>query len=119
MNTQASGFTAKRQLTLPSVKFEKGASKYLKFNEAMHAGSVIKGSGDRAKTVPAVLANVTDLQTGQTCQFAVPPSVEAALKSGYATDGYVGLSFEITKHNRREQKGFPDYSVTEVEGKKK
>lgn len=114
MNASASGFTPVRQLTLPMIKFNKNASKYLKFNEVMHAGSVLKGSGERAKAVPATLANVTDLQSGTVLQFVVPPSVEAAIKSGYTGDGYVGLCFEIKKHNRREEKGFPDYSVTEV-----
>lgn len=119
MNASANQFQAVRVLTLPTVKFEKGASKYLRFDEPIHAGSVVKGAGERARAVPVQQATVTDLQTGQKTILNVPPTVEVALTSSYPNSGYVGLSFEITKHNRRVEKGFPDFSVTEVKAANK
>jgi len=111
----AGEFKRSKKLTLPVVKFEMDKAKYLLITAAMHVGKRLKGSGAKSQMEPATLCNVVDLQTGEEMQLICATLVKSILTENYDNHSYVGHAFEVTKHNKREGKGYYDYSIDEVE----
>jgi hypothetical protein len=107
--------TTKKKLTLPIVKFEKDLPRAVKITTAMHVGKQLKGTGDKSKMEPATLCNVIELDNdNREAQMICASIVKSVLSENYENDSYVGLCFSVTKHNKREGKGYYDYSIDEI-----
>ena len=126
-------FTVKRHATLPLLKPEINTPIYFQFSEAVKIGKQVEKDKDAA-----IIANGIDLSTGEPCQFLVPAVMQGILHDDYGApkfgtinkgdpvseieprdpkqkaDAYVGLSFEIIKHEKGQKRYHP-MSVTEIE----
>ncbi|MGH9780176.1 MAG: hypothetical protein ACRD33_00020 [Candidatus Acidiferrales bacterium] len=104
----------KRKLTLPVVRFETDKPQYVVIVGRMHVGRSLKGTGDKSRMEPATLAECVDIESGELKLLICSAMVKSVLDENYPDDSYVGVGFQIVKHNKRDGKGYFDYSVDEV-----
>ena len=131
--SKAINFTVKKNLTLPVLKMGIDKPVFIKFNEAMKIGKQI---GDKDAALVAV---VTNLETGETLQMLVPAVMQGVLHDEYgaphygtaekgapvtelepriegqAPDSYVDKCFMITKHEKQSGKQYHPHTVQEIE----
>jgi hypothetical protein len=108
-------FKVLKNVTLPLIKLEIDTPEYVKLTGTMFVGKEVKGTGDKAKMEPAVLCHCVNLQTGENAQIIVNAVVKENLNDNYPENSYVGKSFELIKHDKREGKRYNDFSITEIE----
>lgn len=117
----------KKALTLPVLKLVKDVPTYIRFDSPMRIGKKVEADKD-----PAIVADVTDLETGEVFQFLVPAVVQGVLHDEFgapkfgkleakgdiveldAGDGlnrYVGQGFEITDKGKAEGKKYKGMTV--------
>lgn len=105
-----------KNVTMPTLSLKSGQSAYVKFVGAIYLGKELKPAkeGD-PQQAPANLANVVNLETGETMQLIVSAVVKANINESYPKDGYVGKCFEIAKLAQRAGKRYFDFRLTEIE----
>ncbi len=108
-------FKVVKNVTVPLLKLVEEKAEYVQLTGAMFQGKEVKGTGDKAKMEPAILCHCINLTTGEVAQIIVNAVVKENLKEAYPDDSYVGKSFEIIKHAKREGKRYNDFSITEIE----
>lgn len=122
-------FKVKRKITLPLIKPAIDVPVYVKIDEPIFVGKQI---GDKDA---AILANVTDLETGESAQIIIPSVLQGILHDGFgaakfgakekggavvelvaaSSNDYVGKGFMLTKHKKASGKQYNPYSVAELE----
>jgi hypothetical protein len=112
--TLPAGFTAKRNVILPTLSLQVGQPRVLRFNDAMRQ-STINDPDPKKKMKPATICGVTDVQSKENYNMIVPAVLESSLKEGYKDDAYVGLTFYVLKKPKRPGKRYFDFELTEVE----
>lgn len=105
-------FKKTRAITLPLFKWQNGVERYYRIDASIFQGKQIKG--DTSGKEPAFLANVTDLETGETGQIILGTVLRGILHDEFPEDTYVGRSFAITQ-SRDAGKDYNHYSVIEIE----
>lgn len=105
-----------RAVTLPTLRLVEETAVHVTVTGAMHV-STAQQRPDRDGKVkePATVMGVTDLDSGEVTQVIVGAVLKGILNETYPKDGYVGKSFEITKHAKATGKRYNTYSVFEIE----
>lgn len=109
-------FKKVRVVTLPLFKWQANLERYYRFDGAMFQGKPMKenvAEGAKKKE-PAILANVTDLETGEQGQIILGKVLQEILTEDYPADAYVGKCFAI-EQRKIAGKDYNGYSVTEIE----
>lgn len=114
--TNASGFTRKKAVTLPSFVIKKeGDVRNFLFTSAMRKSDVVTKDKDGKAQEPATVANVTDLNSGEEGIYLVNTVVAENLRKMYPDDGYVQKKFEIEHKGKKDGKRYGSFSVYELE----
>ena len=109
-------YTRVRSVTLPTLKLVEEQTVHVTITSAMVQSKVAqKPKAGEAPKEPATVCNVTDLDTGALAQMICGAALKGVLNESYANDGYVGKSFEITKHAKAAGKRYNTYSVFEID----
>lgn len=113
-------FARTKAVTLPVFKMVEETPVYITVNAAMYEGKeqkpVAGPDGKPGKAMePATILPVTDLTTGEMSQIIAGAVLEGILNDSYPGEAYVGKSFEIVKHAKREGKRYNTYSVFEID----
>lgn len=109
-------YTRKVAVTLPVLKMLEDQPHYVTATAAMYEGKEQKPAKEGDKPMePATILPVVDIDTGEVAQIIVGAVLEGILNDSYPDAGYVGKSFEITKHAKKEGKRYHTYSVFEIE----
>jgi len=82
-----------KNITLPLLKMDAETLYYVKIIKAMYLGKAIDD-----KKEAATLADVINLETGETVQIICPTVLRQTLNEHYPNDSYVGKCFELVKH---------------------
>jgi hypothetical protein len=135
MSEAAIKFKVKKNLSLPLIKPQIDEPIYIRFDEPMFIGKKVEKSKDAA-----VIANVTDLETGEKMQYLVPSVLQGIFHDQYGAplfgkvddsergteivegpldgseiDSYVGKGFQITKMKKATNKSYHPHNVAELE----
>lgn len=112
-----------RTVAVPSISMKSRESFLFLSLGAIHEGTPLtetdKRTGEVVQLKPAIIMQVTDLETGKMHDFMMPTVLEAILNReyGYLTSdgkpGYIGKCFCATK-SRREGKKYDDYALDEI-----
>lgn len=110
-------FKVKKNLTLPLIKLQLETPVFIKFLGEMFVGKDVQKAGEKKKEEPAILANVINLETGEECQIIINSVVKGNLTDDedYKDGKYVGKSFMLIKHDKREGKRYNDFTIQEIE----
>ena len=111
----AFNFKKTKLITIPLLKLELDVPVYVKLTGEMFVGKEVKGTGEKAKMEPAILCHCINLENGEQMQLIINAVVKANLIEAYPENGYVGKSFELIKHTKREGKQYNDFSIAEIE----
>jgi len=121
--TPGRAFKVVRNVTLPvlSVKIEEPV--YVTIKDAMRVGAAQKEVIDKAtgkpkpKMEPATVCTVVDLSNdgGEVKTLIVAAVVKGIFEDEYANDAYIGKSFCLVKHAKKEGKNYFNYSVDEID----
>ena len=118
-------FKIARKITLPLIKPQLDVPVYVKFEAPIFVGKQI---GDKDA---AVLANVTNLETGESAQIIIPSVLQGILHDDFGAaaygatakgepvvelkpagdESYVGQGFQLIKHKKASGKQYNPYSV--------
>ncbi len=112
-------FTKKRSVTLELLKPKVNEEFYVKFaspiyqaKETRSAEQIEKDGGQNA---PPMLANVTNLETGEECVIIIPSVLQSELTDNYENDTYNGLCFALTKLGKQDGKRYHGFVIIEIE----
>lgn len=127
-------FKTVKKVTFSLLKPKIDQPVYLRFNEPVKIGKKVDKQKD-----PAIVAVVTDLETGEECQFLVPSVLQGILhdeygaprfgkegegkdtielappREGQKPHGYVGKCFMVIKRAKNADKAYHPVEVTEIE----
>lgn len=112
-------FKKVRVVTLPLFKWQANFERYYRIDGPMFVGKSMKeapatdGKPSKQKE-PAVLCNVTDLETGEQGQIILGKVLQEILNEDYPEQAYVGKCFAI-EQRKIPGKDYNGYSVTEIE----
>lgn len=119
---QGRKFAVVRNVTLPVLKIEIEKPVYVTIREAMRLGSAQKAGRDdgkggekKAKMEPATVTSVVDLETGEVKTLIVSAVIKGIFNDDYPNDSYVGKSFCLVKHAKKEGKNYFNFSVDEID----
>lgn len=105
-----------RAVTLPTFKLAEETPVYVKVTGAMHQSNATQRPGKDGKAMePATILPVVNVETGEVTQIICGSVLKGILTETYPDDGYVGKSFEITKHAKAQGKRYNTYSVFEID----
>lgn len=121
-------FAVVRNVTLPVLKLAIETPAYITVKDAMrvsesHAGQQAsdEGKGNKGKEEkankmgPATICTVVDLETGEVKTLIVSTVVKSIFEREYPGDAYVGKSFCLVKHAKKEGKNYFNFSVDEID----
>lgn len=109
-------FARTRAVTLPILKFVEEVPRFLTLTGEMFTGKEQKADKPGEKPMePATLCHATDLETGELGQIIVNTALVGILNEEYPNTSYVGKSFELTKHAKKDGKRYNTFSVFEVD----
>jgi hypothetical protein len=118
-------FAVVRNVTLPVLKLQIEVPAYITVKDAMrvsesHAGQQASEDGKGAKKKenqmgPATICTVVDLESGEVKTLIVSTVVKSIFEREYPGDAYVGKSFCLVKHAKKEGKNYFNFSVDEVD----
>lgn len=112
-------FAVVRNVTLPVFKVEIEKPIYCTIKDAMRVSSAQgKAKGDKpgeAKKEPATVCTAVDLETGELKTLIVSAVIKSIFTEDYPNDSYVGKSFCLVKHAKKEGKNYFNFSVDEVD----
>lgn len=111
-----SGYDVEKLVTVPVLQLPIDVVRGVRITEPLFEGKEIKSTG-RVSKKPATLANVVNLQNGETAQIVVPAVLEANLREQYPDDSYVGKSFAVQNNGKREGKEYNDIRIMEIKPK--
>ena len=105
-------FKTVKNVTLAQLKLEKGVEVYVRIEKPFTIGKEVKNSNKQ----PPLIAECTNLVTGELVEVIVPKVLESILTEEY-NDGYVGRCFCIEKTSNPDENGkkYAKFSVIEIE----
>lgn len=103
-------FKKVKNVTLPLIKLENKTAYYLRFDGAMHQGKTVDD-----KKEPPIMAEVTNMETGEQGQIIMGQVLRENLNEVYPGDGYVGKIFEIVKTAPEGARKYSLWNIAEVE----
>ena len=105
-----------RSVTLPTLRLVEETAVFVTVTAPMAVSQVAQRPDKDGKVKePATVMPVTNMDTGEVTQIIVGAALKGILTETYPKNGYVGLSFEITKHGKAAGKRYNTYSVFEIE----
>lgn len=111
----------KKHITLPLLKMAKNQPYYVRFDSAIFQAKELKASRTASTESPAaqrreppMLAQVTNLETGELCQIICPTILCTELNDNYPGESYKGRCFQI-EQSRVEGKNYNLVNLTEIE----
>lgn len=107
-NTMA--FKKVKNVTLPLIKLENKREYFLRFDGAMHQGKTVDD-----KKEPPIMAEVTDMETGEQGLIILGQVLRENLKAAYPEDSYVGKIFSIEKSAPEGARKYSLWNIAEVE----
>lgn len=109
-------FARTKAVTLPVFKLADDVPVYLTATGEMYEGKEQKPAKAGEKPMePATILPVVNVETGEVGQIIVGAVLEGILNETYPDGAYVGKSFEIVKHAKKEGKRYNTYSVFEID----
>ena len=109
-------YTRTRSVTLPTLKLVEEQTAYVKIISPMVVSNVTqKPKAGEAPKEPATVCQVANVETGELAQMICGAALKGVLNESYPEDGYVGKSFEVTKHAKAPGKRYNTYSVFEID----
>lgn len=113
-------YKVKRIVTLPLLKLREGMTVAVRFEGAAFTGKVITRGPEANKTKePPIMANVTNLETGELMQIMLGTVLRGILDDDYPEQKYVGLCFVIVVGEKKRGSdgatSYNTYTVTEIE----
>jgi hypothetical protein len=114
-------FKVVRNVTLPVLPVKIEEPVYVTIKDAMRVGAAQKEVIDKQtgkpkpKMEPATVCTVVDLMTGEVKTLIVAAVVKGIFEDEYAGETYVGKSFCLVKHAKKEGKNYFNYSVDEID----
>lgn len=102
-------FTKVRNVTRPVLKLATKTAYYLRFDGAMALGKIVDD-----KKEPPMLADVTNMETGEEGMMILGAVLRDNLNEAYPGDAYVGKIFEIVKTAPEGARKYALWSVAEV-----
>lgn len=116
-------FKVVRNVTLPVFKLEIEVPIYVTIKDAMRVSNAKKGeteSGKGAKAggkqmEPATVCTAVDLMTGEVKTLILSAVIKSIFTEDYPGDAYVGKSFCLVKHAKKEGKNYFNFSVDEID----
>ena len=88
-------FARIRTVTLPVLKLDPKAPRYLMFIGPMHVGEAIKAGEGKKQMEPATVAHAIDMETGEEGQLICSAMIKSQLERTYPGETYVGRGFEL------------------------
>lgn len=109
-------FKTVRNVTLPVLPVKIEEPVYITIKDAMRVGKAQKAGKDGAKQMePATVCTVVDLTSGEVKTLIVSAVVKSIFTDEYPDDAYVGKSFRLVKHAKKEGKNYFNFSVDEID----
>lgn len=109
-------FAVVRNVTLPVLQLKIETPVYVTIREAMRVGSKQKAGKDgKPQMEPATVTSVVDLETGEVKTLIISAVVKSIFNDDYPNDAYVGKSFCLVKHAKKEGKNYFNFSVDEID----
>lgn len=105
-------FKVVKHVTMPTFKLANDIPLFVTIDDKIFTGKKLKGED---KKEPAKIVNVTNLTTGEVGQIVLGTVLLSNLMETYPNDGYVGKSFQITKHSKVAGKEYNNYTILEIE----
>lgn len=109
------GFTAKRQVILPTLNLKPGEPRVLLLTQPMAVSTYVEKDEAKKKEKPATVCAVGDVTDGMAYNLLVPAVLESTLREAYPNDSYVGLTFYMEKLPKRPGKRYFDFKLVEAE----
>lgn len=119
--TTTSGFTKKRNLTLPVLKQVDEKPFNVKITSAMVQSKAIQQQEGKQKMDPATICQVVNLDSGEEQTLICNSVLASTLNEHYPDNSYVGLCFEVIRHAKpvdaegKPTKRYHTYSIAELE----
>ena len=108
-------FKVKRNVTLPTLSLNVGDVKFVRFDEAMYVGKIVKvKEGEKAKE-PPTLVNVTNMETGEQATLVVNAVLKSTIEEAYPGASYIGKTFRVEKMEKKAGKAYHGFKIQEVE----
>lgn len=113
-------FKVIRNVTLPVLSVKIETPVYVTVKDEMRIGAAQKAGKDedgksKTKMEPATVCTVVDLTTGEVKTLIVSAVVKSIFNDDYPNGGYVGKSFCLVKHAKKEGKNYFNFSVDEID----
>ena len=114
------GLKLKKIVTVPSLAIkEPGQREILRFDSTIRISKVVdkeKKADGTPKREPAMIADVTRMDTGEQFIFIVPAVVKENLLRDYENDSFVGRTFLIQNLGKRTPtQRYNDFGIAELE----
>lgn len=108
-------FKTLRNVTLPVLVAKIEEPLYVTIKSETRIGKEMKATADGQKKAPATLCTVVNLDTGEVCELIVSAVVKSVFDENYPNGAYVGKSFCLVKHAKKEGKNYFNFSVDEID----
>jgi hypothetical protein len=108
-------FKVTRNVTLAVLSCKIEEPVYVKITTEMRIGREMKAGVGEAKKAPATLCTVVDLESGEVRELIVAAVVKSVFEENYPDGAYVGKSFCLVKHAKKEGKNYFNFSVDEID----
>jgi hypothetical protein len=108
-------FKTIRNVTLPVLSAKIETPLYVRIQSEMRVGKEMKAGAGEAKKAPATLCTATNLETGEVVELIVSAVVKSVFEENYPDGAYVGKSFCLVKHAKKEGKNYFNFSVDEID----
>lgn len=106
-------FKTVKNVTLGQLKLEKGTPVFVRVEKEFFIGKDVKNSNK----APPLLAEVTNLETGEVLEMIVPTVLASTFTEGYDGTNYVGKCFRVEKLTNPDENGkrYSKFSLIEIE----
>lgn len=120
----AMGFKQTRQVILPALNLEVNQPRVLRIDSPMKVSDVedkrpgrqkVDAEGKPIKREPAIVSNVTDMESGEQYVLLYPTVARENLRREYPGDSYVKRTFIFAKLEKKGGKEYFGMKIIEVE----
>lgn len=108
-------FAVVRNVTLPVLTPKIETPVYVTIKDAMRVGQTIKAKEGEAEKKPATVCTAVNVETGEVVTLIVSAVVKSIFERDYPDNAYVGKSFCLVKHAKKEGKNYFNFSVDEID----
>jgi hypothetical protein len=108
-------FNVVKNVTLPLLKMVDEKEIYVRIETEVFAGKeVVKKKGEE-QLAPAELMRVINWETGEEMEIIVNSVLKGTLEEEYVDGSYVGKSFAITRHAKKQGKRYHTFTIKEID----